>query len=756
MSIDQSVEKLPADTWNSAISEGQLNLGPEDSATQSATVSSLSASDPAEFLDEFLRGAPDRFIFFAGKLSLRNLCSFICHHMKQLIIVILFCLAVHFGSAADPSPSSSPEKRLLKAEDFTGLRNVDEPNISPDGTALGYVVTTSEAEKDKLVGNLWLVKWDGSENRALTFGDKGASHPRWSPDGKWIGFLSDREDENEVDQLWVLPSDGGEAEKFTNAKGGVEDFAWSPDASRIALVVKDADPRGPKKKGEEKKTLPPVVIDRFQFKQDIEGYLTDRYSHLQLLELTSRKCESLTSGRHNDVLPAWSPDGSEIAFVSKRGEDPDRTENWDLYLIASRVGAKERQLTTSPEADSDPIWESAPAWSPYGKWIAYIHGGDPKKIEYGIHTLAMIPASGGDAKILTAQADRNVSEPHFSPDGKYIFVVLEDDGAEVLARVSAEEGSLQTVVGGRRKITAYDVAKNGNVIVRASTPQRPYEIFAAEGDDLRCLSKQNDAWLSQLTLAATEETKFKSGDGTEVHGFVVRPVKAPGGKTPALLRLHGGPQSQYASEFDFEHQLFAANGYAVILPNPRGSTGRGEKFAMGIYADWGHRDVEDDLAAVDDAVGRGMADPERLGVGGWSYGGISTNYIIASTSRFKAATSGASISNVLAGYGTDEYIRDYEAELGAPWSNAETWMRLSYPFLHADRIKTPTLFLCGESDFNVPLLNSEQMYQALRSLGVPTELVIYPEQFHRLKKPSYIIDRYRRYLDWYAKWIKPR
>jgi dipeptidyl aminopeptidase/acylaminoacyl peptidase len=191
------------------------------------------------------------------------------------------------------------------------------------------------------------------------------------------------------------------------------------------------------------------------------------------------------------------------------------------------------------------------------------------------------------------------------------------------------------------------------------------------------------------------------------------------------------------------------------MPNPRGSTGRGEKFAMGIYADWGYIDVADDLAAVDDAVSRDLADPDRLGVGGWSYGGIATNYLIASTTRFKAATSGASISNVFAGYGTDQYTLDYENELGVPWKNMETWMRVSYPFLHADRIKTPTLFLCGQNDFNVPLLNSEQMYQTLRSLGVPTELVIYPGQFHRIKKPSYLIDRYKRYLDWYAKWIGP-
>ena len=652
-----------------------------------------------------------------------------------------------------PSPASSP--RAIKPEDWAALRDVDEPNISPDGNFVAYVVKVADMEKDKRRGNLWLAKWDGSENRALTFGNKGQSHPRWSPDGKWIGFLSGREDENETDQLWILSSNGGEAEKLTDLKGGVEDFAWSTDSKRIALVVHDPDPREPEKKEKEKKTVPPIVIDRLFFKKDIDGYLTQRYSHLQLLDLTSRKIDPLTSGAHDDVLPAWSPDGKEIAFVTKRGDDPDRTGNWDVYIVAAQLGAKERQLTTSPEADPNPDWESAPAWSPDGKFIAYIHGGDPKKIEYAVHSLAIVPAAGGDSKVLTEKLERNVVKPHWSTDGKSVFAVVEDDGAQYLARVPVDGGALESVTSGRRKVTAYDVSRDGRIIVRASTPDRPYEIFAVEKGNLRDLTKQTDAFTREFRLARVEETKFKSADGTEIHGFVVNPLDAPaaGTKAPALLRPHGGPQSQYANEFDFEKQLFAANGYAVILPNPRGSTGRGTDFAMGIYADWGHRDVEDDLAAVDDAVARGLADPDRLGVGGWSYGGISTNYLIATSTRFKAATSGASISNVIAGYGTDQYILDYEYELGVPWKNPETWARLSYPFLHADKIKTPTLFLCGENDFNVPLLNTEQMYQALRSLGVPTELVIYPGQNHGLKKPSYVIDRFKRYLDWYAKWI---
>ncbi len=667
-----------------------------------------------------------------------------------LLLVTLFC-AVH---AESPSSLASGQPRLLKPEDFNLLRDVDEPNISPASDAIVYVVKAVDTEKDKFAGNLWMVKWDGSENHALTNGSKGASHPRWSPDGKWIGFLSGREDENEVAQLWILPANGGEAEKVTDSKGNIDDFAWAPDSKRIALVAHDPDPREPEKREKEKKTVPPIVIDRLHFKQDIDGYITDRYSHLQLLDLTSRKIEPLTGGRHDDLLPAWSPDGKDIAFVTKRGDDPDRSENWDVYVIGSDPKSKERQVTKTPEADAHPSWESAPAWSPDGKWIAFLHGGDPKKIEYAVHSLAVIPSTGGEAKVLTADLDRNVVQPHWSPDGKSVFAVVEDDGAQTLVRFPAAGGAPEAVTSGRRSVTAYDVGRNGNVIVRSSQVDKPYDIFALDQSDPRNVTKQNDPFLAQIRMAPVEETKCKSKDGTEVHGFLVRPADSSGAmKNPALLRPHGGPQSQYAAAFSFDAQLLAANGYAVILPNPRGSTGRGEKYAMGIYADWGHVDVEDDLAAVDDAVARGLADPDRLGVGGWSYGGISTNYLIATTNRFKAATSGASISNVLAGYGTDQYLLDYENELGVPWTNTDVYTRLSYPFLHADRIKTPTLFLCGERDFNVPLLNSEQMYQALRSQHVPTELVIYPGQFHGLKKPSYLIDRNRRYLDWYAKWI---
>jgi dipeptidyl aminopeptidase/acylaminoacyl peptidase len=281
-------------------------------------------------------------------------------------------------------------------------------------------------------------------------------------------------------------------------------------------------------------------------------------------------------------------------------------------------------------------------------------------------------------------------------------------------------------------------------------------VFALEGGELRPLSRQNDQWLRTIQLAPTEEISFRSRDGTPVNGFLVRPVGyRNGSRVPTVLRIHGGPVYQFFNEFDFGWQLLASEGFAVVAANPRGSSGRGEKFSTAIWADWGNKDGQDVLAAVDYAVAQGVADSARLGVGGWSYGGILTNQVIARDVRFKAAISGAGQSNALAGYGTDQYVREYEAELGTPWANTDVWLRVSHPFFHADRIVTPTLFLCGEKDFNVPLLNSEQMYQALKSLGRRTELVIYPGEYHEIRKPSYERDRLQRYLDWYGRYLTP-
>jgi len=290
-------------------------------------------------------------------------------------------------------------------------------------------------------------------------------------------------------------------------------------------------------------------------------------------------------------------------------------------------------------------------------------------------------------------------------------------------------------------------------------------VFALEEGRLRPLSAHNRALFAELTLGTVEDIAFRSRDGAEIHGQIVKPPDfAPGKRYPTILWIHGGPNGQDDHSLELrsygpplERQLFATHGYLALAVNYRGGTGRGAKFARSIVADWGHKEVEDLLAGVDWAVSSGLADPARLGVGGWSYGGLLTDYIIASDARFRAAISGAGSGNQLSTYGVDQYVLEYNAELGPPWRSTALWLKVSYPFFHADRIRTPTLFLGGDRDFNVPIIGGEQMYQALRTLGVPAELIVYPGEYHELDRPSFLVDRYRRYLDWMEKYLgKPR
>ena len=681
--------------------------------------------------------------------------------MFEQLVPTLAALALvpALGAQAPAVPAPAAPPRPFSLDDVLRVRDVREPQISPDGAWVAYTVSTSDTAEDRNKSAVWMASWDGTRNVRLTTSKPGENTPRWSPDGRWLAFLSSREDEHT--QLWLLDRLGGEGRKATTLQSDVDDYVWAPDGKRIALVAEDADTAKPK-------TPPPIVIDRFQFKQDEGGYLGKRRRHLYVLDVESGKTTTLTSGDYDELLPAWSPDGKSLAFVSKRRPDFDRDSNWDLYVIDAAPGggggggggggAAPRQLTTFEGPDNDPDTESRPAWSPDGRSIAYLQGGPLKLIYYAVQKLAVVPAAegGGAPRILTAALDRNVASPVWSADGSSITFLLEDDRAVGLARVPAAGGAIERLVSGPRVVSAFAAGANGKLAVLASTPLAPAEVFTLDGTTLRPLSRQNDGWLSRVKLGSVEPISFKSRDGTAVNGFAVKPPDFVSGKRyPTILRIHGGPVSQYQAEFDFQLQTLAGHGYLVVVANPRGSSGRGERFSAAIFADWGNKDAQDVLAAVDYAVAQGLADPARLGVGGWSYGGILTNYVIAQDRRFKAAVSGASIANILAGYGTDQYVREYEVELGVPWKAVDTWVRLSLPFLHADRINTPTLFLCGDKDFNVPLLNSEQMYQALRSLGVETQLVIYPGQHHGINKPSYRRDRLERYLAWYDKYLKP-
>jgi dipeptidyl aminopeptidase/acylaminoacyl peptidase len=667
---------------------------------------------------------------------------------QDLLRALLLTALVTTPSSDVLSAQAAP-RPLTSGDLVYRLRAVADPQLSPDGNWVAYTVTTTDSAKNRRDADVWMTSWDGTQTLRMTATPERETTPRWSPDGRYLAFLSGRED-GHGNQVWLLDRRGGEAQRLTTLKGGVDAVAWSPDAKRLALVATvDLDTTA---KDTTKKR--PIVIDRYRYKQDVAGYLTTERSHLLLFDVATKKVDTLTSGSADDANPSWSPDGTRIAFVRTPTPEPGTGDQSDVYVVEARSGAEPKALTSFPGPDEGPL-----AWSPDGAWVAFFRTDDPKYAAYQLQKLAIVRADGSaPARILAATFDRPVDAPTFAADGRSILVLADDDRVTALTRVRVADGRVERVDQGKHVVLRYSAGTlaGARVALLLSTADRPAEVFASEGAQVRQLSHQNDSLLATVRVSPTEDFVSRSGDGTEVHGVLVRPAGAAAGtRLPLILWIHGGPNSQDDYSFSQNRQFFAANGYAVLSVNYRGSDGRGAAFQRAIFADWGHHEVEDLLGAVDEAVRSGIADPERLGIGGWSYGGILTDYTIATTTRFKAAISGAGSALQLSIYGTDQYITQYELELGPPWQSRDLWMKVSYPFFNADRIKTPTLFMGGQADFNVPIIGGEQMYQALRELGVPTQLVVYPGQYHGLTDPSFLKDRLDRWVSWFDRYLKP-
>ena len=657
--------------------------------------------------------------------------------MKKTVLLAL--LLVNLSIFAQTST-----KRPLKPSDVYRLQTLSDPQISPEGNWVSYTLSSVDSVKNKRNSDIWMQSWDGKESVQLTHSPDGESKARWSPDGKYLSFTSSRGG-LAGSQIWLMDRRGGEAKQLTDIKkGDLSDYAWSPDGKKIALVI-TTQPDTSKAK-----TPKPIVIDRYQFKQDVEGYLTKKTTHLYLFDISTKKIDTLTKGIYDETSPKWSPDGTQIAFLSNRTEDPDRNANTDIWLIDAKPNAAMKQLTTWTGRDF------AAEWSPDGKQIAYLRTTSSENyIMYDQSILCVISKDGGEPKLLSKSLDRPVNSPKWTKDGLSINALVSDDRTRYIAQFAVVDGKMTKILGGNRSFTSIERHPSGSLLTTMSDPQKPSEIYVFEGKDIRQLTKHQDDFLAPLTLASVEGFTSKSKDGAMVSNILYRPANAvSGAKLPTIMFIHGGPVAQDEFSFDLSRQMLSAAGYAVVAVNYRGSNGRGLDFCKIISADWGNKEVLDILGATDYLVQNGIADPEKLGIGGWSYGGILTNYTIATDTRFKAASSGAGVSLISSLYGVDQYILQYDNELGSPWKNFDKYVALSYPFLKADRIKTPTQFMVGESDFNVPSPGSEQMYQALRSLGTPTELIIYPGQFHGITNPSFQKDRFERYIAWFNKYLK--
>ncbi|HLW99022.1 MAG TPA: S9 family peptidase [Candidatus Acidoferrales bacterium] len=673
---------------------------------------------------------------------------------------ITFSFALLIILAACPFINAQQTRRSINLDDAARMRDVRDPQCSPDGKSIAYVVGTTDAKADKRNAHIWMIGADGSHDVQLTESQDSEGSPRFSPDGRYISFTSSRPGKTKGNQVWLLDRQGGEAVQLTDEKGRLQSYEWSPDSKRLALVIGDPDPEADQADaagaGADRtpKAPKPIVIDRYHYKQDVAGYLlSGRHSYIYLFDIATKKTDRLTKGNFDESNPVWSPDGTRIAFTSNHLPDPDRLPDPQLFLANAQPGAVENQIT---KFDARGVG-GRPAWSPDGKWIAFLVGDEKKWGAYNMSRLAMVPADGSaQPTILTNNLDRAVSSPYFSEDGKSIVVLESDDRWDYPISITVAGQAVQKMLSSPVVLNSI-THSSGCLAALSTSDKKATEIYALEGGNLRQLTHQNDALFAELQLGDTQDVSFKAADGTEVHGLLTLPAGyVQGTKLPFLLRIHGGPNGQDSHGFNYERQIFAANGYAVLNVNYRGSSGRGQAFQRAIAADWGHYEVIDLKAGIDHVVQMGVADPNRLGVGGWSYGCILTDYMIASDPRLKAATCGAGTAFTVAFYGTDQYIIQYDNEIGPPWNpkSWETYVKLSYPFLHADRIKTPTLWLNGEKDFNVPIQGNEQMYEALKSLGVPTELVIYPNEFHGIQRPSYQRDRYERYMAWYEKYLK--
>ena len=673
---------------------------------------------------------------------------------KRFALVLMICLTLLPATVvfAQPSPSDdkksekndAPEpraangKKLLTAVDLMKINGVSAPRISPDGSRVAYTVSETRMEKDKewkTVTQIWVVPTAGGKARQFTRGDKNSTAPEWSPDGTMIAFLSDREKEGER-QIWMMMADGGEAWAVTSHKGGLSGFRFSPDGKRLILTAVDQASKDEEDRKKVKDDT--MVIDR-----DI------KMSHLWLFDIGKKEEKRLTEGNFTVSDPQWSPDGTRITYTTRPTPKADDGALSDVWLLTVAGGEKKKIGGETGAADNA-------RWSPDGKWIAY--AGSPDR-DPGPSTtyLYLLTADGGTPKQLTTKFDLSAGTPVWSRDSKTIYFstnVLE--AVEVYA-ADATTGAV-TQLTQRGSVTGIsEISRDGRTFIgTTSASQRPTELYMTAGDfkSIKTLTDQN-AWLNDYSLAESEIVKWKSKDGIEVEGVLTKPVGySAGAKVPFLLNPHGGPTGASLNNFNSTAQVLAANGFAVLQPNFRGSTGKGLAFAQANKNNWGKGDYEDCMTGVDAMIAKGIADPDRMGAFGWSYGGYMTFWILTQTDRFKAVSPGAGLSNIYSMYSQNDiqrYLRWFYSDK-SPWDATDLYWDRS-PMKYVKNVKTPTMIMHGQVDTRVPIAQAQEFYMALKEMNIPVEFVVYPRENHGFTEPRHQMDRVRRYVKFFAKYL---
>lgn len=634
-------------------------------------------------------------------------------------------------------------------DDILALRSLSGLECAPDGKQAVYVVGEADLKADKRRSALWLADLAGGAPLQLTSGEDSASAPSFSPDGTRIAFLSKR-GKDKLAQIWLLDRRGGEASRLTDVKGDIAGFRWSPDSKSLLLMITDPAPEPPK---DDPERPLPVVVDDVKFKEDGTGFITAKdHAHLALFDVATKAETRLTATDSFDVTTAeWSPDGKTIAYLANHALDTDAPATEWLTVVEAKAGAQPRVVAKIPSASGQSL-----IWSADGAKITHLMGNEPKLNQYNQPHLAQTEVASGKTRLVVSTADIYVQRLVDLGGGR-VGAILAEDRHEIAAAIDPVSGAIQRL--GEGKLAVADQCgssspKAPRAVIASGDAVMP-ELYVLEGGAMRALTAHNRALNAGIAWSPVRDFAAKTSDGSEVHGLLTLPAGyAEGQRYPTVLWIHGGPTAQDAHEIDTMRQWIAAQGYAVLAVNYRGSSGRGDAYGTSIAADWGNKEVLDLHAATDWAVSQGIADPARLMVGGWSYGGILTDFLIVRDNRFKAAFSGAGEGNIFALFGVDQYIQQYAQEVGAPWKEPELWMRLSEPLLHADRIKTPTLFMGGIADDNVPLIGGQQLYQALKLTGVPTRLVGYPDENHGIARPSFQRDRLERIVDWFKQHLK--
>ena len=661
--------------------------------------------------------------------------------MSLRYLLILLALPWLFTPLKILSQDGAPDKRLVSVDDQSRFQSIESPVFSGDGKWIAYTVSTGDYENNRSLTRIWMQPAQGGSPLALSAAGVSSSQPAFSRDGKKLYFLSARDEQKT--QLWSLNLEtGGEAQAVTELERGIDQLNFSSDEKKLLLVLRDEDKSKPLVEGSN-----PWVIDRVDFKKDEKGsYLNRLRRHIYVYDIAGKQLTQITSGDFDDSDPAWSPDDSQVAFTSFR--NPGDSYNSDIWLVDATAGATPRKLTSNKGADSSPLWH------PGGDWLLFSSARGDIEPNYAVNHLARLNINDLQHEWISLELDRNILSPEFSKDGQHVYFLLEDSGEQHVARMGWPDGKLERLIDGKREVSGFALGTGKQLAAVISTSMKPGELYVLKDGQPHSITGANTALVNELQLGTTEEIHFKAPDGWDIEGFVTLPPDyRKGRRYPAILQIHGGPVGQYSLGFSFDAQLMAAHGYVVIRTNPRGSSGYGQAFTMGLYQGWGEKDYQDVLAGVDHVIELGYADPDRLGMGGYSYGGILTNYLLGQTDRFKAAASGAGSGHYLASYGHDIYRLWYETELGLPWESRELWERLS-PFNYIHKATTPTLFYGGEKDWNVPIQGSEQLYQVMKRVGVETQLVVYPGEHHGGWSYANEKDSWLRRLAWYDRFLK--